>query len=127
MIPGGNPAGCQNCRDLIAAYLNYPFELLGSLSGGRRFEAQYHGPPAEPDKPARLGGLWNEPPPVFYERPGKRGHLGKSQEACLGRFRATYTIGFVPSVSSETRPHKLEVKLAKSAGQVTEGKRIAKY
>jgi hypothetical protein len=44
------PGGLHVCRPIspdypksyCAFYINYPFELLGDLTGGLRFEAVYH-------------------------------------------------------------------------------------
>jgi hypothetical protein len=129
MIPGGNPSGCQNCGSLFVPYLNYPFELLGNLTGGLRFEAVNHAPPSKPDEPTQGLVLSAKNPPRYSMTGGETGDiLERVKKHALARFSSNYTVGFVPSPSDSPREHKLEVKLApKSSGKVTEGKRSATY
>jgi hypothetical protein len=140
MIPGGNPAGCQNCGRVTYPYLNYPFELLGSLTGGLCFEAVNHAPPAEP---GATGGFTTDQPGETtrglvvlgmdrrqYSMSGRESHdvLERVKQHALARFSSSYTIGFVPAPSESPQGHKLEVKLApKTSGKVIEGQRNATY
>jgi hypothetical protein len=126
IIPDGNPAGCQNCGDLIAPYLNYPFELLGGLTGGLHFEALNHAPPRKPGGPTQ-GVVFGK---FEYSMTGGETDdiLERVKKHALAHFSSNYTVGFVPSPSGSPREHKLEVKLVpKSSGKITEGQRSATY
>jgi hypothetical protein len=106
----------------LPPYLNYPFELLGDLTGGRRFEAVNHSPLDDDGRPIRM----------FDDRSMTGGEvngiLDIVKRHALAHFRSSYTIGFVPSPSTGPREHTLEVKLAtKSAGKVIDSKRSAAY
>ena len=129
MIPGGNPLGCQNCGSLVVHYLNYPFELLGNLTGGLRFEALNHAPPRKPGESTQGVVISAKNPPAYSMTGGETDDiLERIKKHALARFSSTYTVGFVPTPSDSPREHKLEVKLApKSNGKVTEGKRSASY
>jgi len=123
----GGSGGCSNCGTLyVASYYNYPFESLGDLTGGLRFDAMNHLAAPDPDTPGLA---------MFLSRSGYSMTGGETQDIldrvkkhALARFRSSYTVGFVPSPSGSPREHKLEVKLApKSSGKVAEGKRSAIY
>ena len=129
--PGGLSA-CQplspDClRNLRSLYINYPFELLGDLTGGLRFEA------AKRSQPVTLGentqGFALADAPEFSMAGGETDDvLERVKKHALARFSSDYIVGFVPSPSDSPREHKLEVKLApKSSGKVTDGKRSATY
>ncbi len=131
--PGGLQLFCRDgtqspyCYGVRRAlYINYPFELLGDLTGGLRFEAVYHPPIVAPEEP---GFALTDAPTAFSMTGSETADiLERVKEHALARFRSTYTVGFMPSASAEPREHKLEVRLApKSGGKVTEGKRIATY
>lgn len=120
------PSGCGNCGRRFASYYNYPFELLGDLTGGLRFDAMNHGVIPDGDTP----GLVLLSSPDRYSMTGGETHdvLERVKKHVLARFSSNYTVGFVPSPSDSPREHKLEVKLGlKSSGKVTEGKRSATY
>ncbi len=119
-------SGCSNCWPYFASYYNYPFELLGDLTGGLRFDAMNHF--VIPD--AGTPGLVLFLVPDGYSMTGSETQdvLERVKRHALARFSSNYTLGFVPSPSSTPREHRLEVKLApKSSGKVTEGKRSATY
>jgi hypothetical protein len=121
------PSGCGNCGNYFASYFNYPFELLGDLTGGRRFDANNHNVIPEGDIPP---GLLISEGLHLYSMTGSETHdvLERVKRHALARFSSTYTVGFVPSPSGAPRQHELEVQLAsKSTGKVTEGKRSATY
>jgi len=128
-IPGGNPSGCQNCGSLFVRYLNYPFEVLGNLTGGLRFEAVNHTPPSNPGETTQGLVKSAKHPPAYSMTGGETDDiLERVKKHALARFSSNYTVGFVPSPSGAPREHKLEVKLApKSSGKVMEGKRSATY
>jgi hypothetical protein len=108
----------------VAPYINYPFELLGDLTGGLHFEAVNHSQPLG-DSGQRFVG---SNPAVSMTGGETDDILERVKKHALARFSSSYTVGFVPSPSAPPRVHKLEVKLApKSSGKVTEGKRIAMY
>jgi hypothetical protein len=129
--PGGLLA-CQplspDCpRNLRSLYINYPFELLGDLTGGLRFEAVNHSQPVTPGENAQGFALADAS--AFSMTGGETDDiLERAEKHAIARFSSNYTVGFVPSPSGDPREHKLEVKLApKSSGKVTDGKRIAIY
>lgn len=129
MTPGGNPSGCQNCGSVFVSYLNYPFELLGNLTGGLHFQAVNHAQPSKPGQSTQ-GSVFSAKNPPAYSMTGSEtdGILERVKKHALARFSSSYTVGFGPSPSGAPRKHKLEVKLApKSSGKVTEGKRSAAY
>ncbi len=144
IIPGGSPAGCQNCGRVTYPYLNYPFELLGSLTGGLGFEAVNHPPPAIPGVAAQGSRDFTTDQPGEttaglvvlgmdrrqYSMSGRECQdvLERVKQHALARFSSSYTLGFVPAPSESPRRHKLEVKLApKTNGKVIEGQRNATY
>jgi hypothetical protein len=130
--PGGayyvkGATGGSNCgTPYFGSYYNYPFELLGDVTGGLRFNALNHC--VKPDADTTGLGLFllrNG-----YSMTGGETHdvLERVKKHALARFSSNYTVGFVPPPSDSPREHKLEVKLApKSSGKVTEGKRSAVY
>jgi hypothetical protein len=111
----------------VAPYINYPFELLGDLTGGRHFEAVNHSQPlGESGERFVMDRNTN----LVFSMTGAETDdiLERVKKHALARFSSSYTIGFVPSLSGAPREHKLEVKLAvKSSGKMTEGKRNAAY
>ncbi|HKE27422.1 MAG TPA: hypothetical protein VKB88_33940 [Bryobacteraceae bacterium] len=120
------PSGCGNCGSYFASYYNYPFELLGDLTGGRRFDAKNHFVIPEGDIPPGL--LLSVGPNYSMTGSETLDVLERVKRHALARFSSMYTVGFVPSPSGAPRQHQLEVKLAsKSSGKVTEGKRSATY
>jgi hypothetical protein len=130
--PGGayfvnGASGCSHCGPpYFASYYNYPFELLGDLTGGLRFDAMNHFVIPDADTPGLVLFLSHE----GYSMTGGETHdiLERVKKHALARFSSNYTVGFVPSPPDSPREHKLEVKLApKSSGKVTEGKRSATY
>jgi hypothetical protein len=135
-VGGGNkpsmfgPGGanyCAKCGGYVASYINYPFELLGDLSGGLNFEGVNHFV-KPPD--ADIQGFVLAPPAGAVSMTGGETDdvLERVKKHALARFSSNYAIGFVPAPSGVPREHQLEVKLApKSSGKVTEGKRSAKY
>jgi hypothetical protein len=135
-VGGGNkhsmfgPGGayyCPKCGAYVASYINYPFELLGDLTGALNFEAVNHFV-IPPD--ADIQGFVLALPPGADSMTGGETDdiLERIKKHALARFSSNYTVGFVPSPSGAPREHKLEVKLApKSSGKVTEGKRSAVY
>ncbi len=118
-LPPGSPP--------VAPYINYPFELLGDLTGGRHFEAVNHSQPlGESGERFVMDRNTN----LAFSMTGAEtdGILERVKKHALVRFSSTYTVGFVPSPSGAPREHRLEVKLApKSSGKVTDGKRSAAY
>ena len=111
----------------VAPYINYPFEVLGHLTGGRHFEAVNHSQPLG-ESGQRFVADRNTN--LVFSMTGAETDsiLERVKKHALARFSSTYTVGFVPSSSGTPREHKLEVKLAaKSSGKVTEGKRNAAY
>ena len=120
-----NP-GCYGVKR--ALYINYPFELLGELTGGVRFEAVYHPPTVTPGEDGP-GFVLSAAPTTFSMTGAETADiLERIKQYALARFSSTYTVGFVPSPSGAPRQHDLEVRLpAKSNGKVTEGKRSAVY
>ena len=135
--PGGpyssifGPAGSSPRPEAppFAPYINYPFELLGDLTGGLHFEAVNH---SQPTKPNESGPpfLFDATTPLAFSMSGRETYevLDRTKRHALARFSSSYTVGFVPPPSSTPREHTLEVKLApKSSGKVTEGKRAATY
>ena len=130
--PGGayyvkGASSCSNCGPpYVASYYNYPFEVLGDLTGGLRFDAMNHLVAPNAD----TLGLVLFLRPDGYSMTGGETHdiLEQIKRHALARFSSSFTVGFVPSPSGAPREHKLEVKLApKSSGKVTEGKRSATY
>lgn len=133
--PGGLQLFCRdgaqnpNCYGVRRAlYVNYPFELLGDLTGGLRFEAVYHPSTIAPGEDGP-GFVLSGAPTVFSMTGAETSDvLERVKRHALARFSSTYTIGFVPSPSSAPREHKLEVKLAaKVSGRITDGTRSATY
>lgn len=132
MGPGGAyyvkaASGCSNCGPpYFASYYNYPFELLGDLTGGLRFNAMNHFVIPDADTPDLVLFL---SPNSYSMTGGETGDiLERVKKDALARFSSSYTVGFVPSPSGTPREHKLEVRLApKSSGKVIEGKRSATY
>jgi hypothetical protein len=111
----------------VAPYINYPFELLGDLTGGRPFEAVNHSQPLG-ESGQRFVADRNTNLAFSMTGAETDGILERVKKHALARFSSTYTVGFVPSPSGTAREHKLEVKLAaKSSGKVTDGKRSAAY
>jgi hypothetical protein len=130
--PGGlhvcRPVSPDYPRSYCASYINYPFELLGDLTGGLRFEAVYHPRTVIPGE--EIQGYWLADALTAFSMTGGETDdiLERVKKHALARFRSNYTVGFVPSRTGAPREHKLEVKLApKSSGKVTEGKRSATY
>jgi hypothetical protein len=129
--PGGaeyvKGAGCSNCGPpYFASYYNYPFELLGDLTGGLRFDATNHFVIPDADTPGLVLFLSHD----GYSMDGGETHhvLERVLNHALARFSSNYTVGFIPPPSDSPRQHKLEVKLRpKSSGKVTEGNRSAIY
>jgi hypothetical protein len=121
-------SGCPNCGPpYFGSYYNYPFELLGDLTGGLRFDAMNHLVIPDAETPPGLV-LFLSPDGYSMNGGETRDVLDRVKQHALARFSSNYTIGFVPSESGAPREHKLEVKLApKSSGKVTEGKRSATY
>jgi hypothetical protein len=128
------PGGLHRCRPqspecpgMSAPYINYPFELLGDLTGGLHFEAVNHSPPVTPGENAQ--GFMLAGASTFSMTGGETNDvLERVKRHASTRFSSNYTVGFVPSPSGAPREHQLEVKLApKSSGKVTEGKRSATY
>jgi hypothetical protein len=133
--PGGayyvkGASSCSSCgTPYFASYYNYPFELLGDLTGGLRFDAMNQFVIPDPDTPPGLV-LFSLPHPDGYSMTGGETDdiIERVKKHALARFSSSYTVGFVPSPSGTPREHKLEVKLApKSNGKVTEGNRSAIY
>ncbi len=129
------PAGIHYCHPITpdcpgssALYINYPFELLGDLTGGLSFEAVYHPQTVRPGQEIP-GFRLSEANTAFSMTGGEADDiLERVKRHALARFSSSYSVGFVPSPSASRREHKLEVKLAsKSGGKVTEGKRTAVY
>ena len=123
--PGGLYLGKR--LPYFGSYYNYPFELLGDLTGGLRFDALNH---LFVTPGADTPGLVLSPRPDEYSMTGSETHdvLQRVKKHAVTRFSSNYTVGFVPTPSDSPREHKLEVKLtAKSSGRVTEGKRITIY
>jgi hypothetical protein len=108
----------------IAPYINYPFELVGDLTGGLHFESVNHSQPL-----GESGQRFVLANPMFSMTGGETdGILERVKRHTLARFSSSYAVGFVPLPSGAPREHKLQVKLApKSGGKVTEGKRSATY
>jgi hypothetical protein len=77
MVPGGNPAGCQNCGSLFVQYLNYPIRTSrrshrrAPLRGGQSHSAQQA-------RRAHTGltVLCEERSSVFHDRQGNRRRSG---------------------------------------------------
>ncbi|HKE25462.1 MAG TPA: hypothetical protein VKB88_24050 [Bryobacteraceae bacterium] len=115
-----------NCGHFFASYYNYPFELLGDLTGGLRFDAMNHLDIPDADTPGLVLFLSGK---GYSMTGGEADHvLERVKKHASARFSSNYTVGFVPSLSDSPRAHKLEVKLgSKSGGKVTEGKRSATY
>jgi hypothetical protein len=127
MFGPGGAYYCSKCGNYIASYINYPFELLGNLTGGLNFEAVNHFV-IPPDADAQGFVLTPSPGAVSMTGGETDDIMERVKKHALARFSSSYTVGFVPSPSGAPREHKLEVKLApKSSGKVTEGKRIAAY
>jgi hypothetical protein len=127
MFGPGGAYYCSKCGNYVASHINYPFELLGDLTGGVNFEAVNHFV-IPPD--ADIQGFVLAPLPGTVSMTGGETNdiLERVKKHALNRFSSSYNVGFVPSPSSAPREHKLEVKLApKSSGKVTEGKRSATY
>jgi hypothetical protein len=124
-VNGGS--GCSNCGRYVGSYYNYPFELLGDVTGGLRFDAlNHHFVTPDADTPGLVLSL----SPDGYSMNGGEAHdvLERVKKHALARFSSNYTVGFIPPPSDSPRQHALEVKLApKSSGKVTEGKRSATY
>ncbi len=120
-------SGGLNCGPpYMGSYYNYPFELLGDLTGGLRFDAMNHCVIPGSDTPDLALLLFRN----GYSMTGYETNdvLERVKKHALARFSSSYTVGFVPSPSESPREHKLEVKLApKSSGKVTGGKRSATY
>jgi hypothetical protein len=111
----------------VAPYINYPFEVLGDLTGGRRFEAVNHSE-ALGDSGGRY--IFDHTADLVFSMNGRETDeiLEKVKSHALADFSSNYTVGFVPSPTEAPHEHKLEVKLApKSEGKVTDGKRNAMY
>ncbi len=112
--PGGadfvnGASGCSNCGHYFASYYNYPFELLGDLTGGLRFAAMNHFVIPDADTPGLVLFLF----PDGYSMTGEETDhvLERVKRHASARFSSNYTVGFVPSPSHSPREHKLEVKL----------------
>ena len=118
------PSGCSNCGHRFASYYNYPFELLGDLTGGLRFDALNHLVINDTPDLVLLSS-----PEGYSMTGGETDHvLERVKKHASARFTSNYTVGFAPSPSDSPREHRLEVKLGpKSSGKVTEGKRSATY
>jgi hypothetical protein len=121
-------SGCSSCGvPYFGTYYNYPFELLGDVTGGLRFDAVNHFVTPGNDTPPGLVLFLSH---TGYSMTGAETHdvLERVKKHALTRFSTLYTVGFVASQSGARRPHNLEVKLAsKSSGKLTEGKRSAIY
>lgn len=111
----------------VAPYINYPFELLGDLTGGHHFESVNHSQPlGESGQRFVLDRNTN----LVFSMTGAETDdvLERVKKHALARFSSNYTVGFIPSPSGVPREHKLEVKLApRFSAKVTEGKRSARY
>jgi hypothetical protein len=122
-----NGAACSNCgAPYYASYYNYPFELLGEVTGGIRFDAMNRFTASALDTPGLLLLLHRD----GYSMTGAEtlNILERVKSHALARFSSSYTLGFVPAPSESPRRHKLEVKLApKISGKVIEGQRNATY
>ena len=124
--PGGVYLGKGGPLPYFGSYYNYPFELLGDLTGGLRFDAMNHVAIPDADAPPLALSPFSEGYSMTGEETGDI--LERVKKHALARFSSNYTVGFVPSPSDWPREHKLEVKLApKSRGKVTEGQRSATY
>ena len=111
----------------VAPYFNYPFELLGDLTGGLHFEAANHSQPLG-DSGQRFVADAMHPAVVTMSGAETEDILARVKRHALSRFSSMYTVGFVPMPSESPRGHKLEVKLApKTSGKVIEGQRNAIY
>ncbi len=124
--PGGVYLGKGSGLPYFGSYYNYPFELLGDLTGGFRFDAMNHFVIPDADTLGLALFLF----PKGYSMTGGETHdvLERVKKHALARFSSNYTVGFVPSPSDSPREHKLELKLApRSSGKVIEGKRSATY
>ena len=124
-VNGGSD--CSNCGRYVSSYYNYPFELLGDVTGGLRFDASNHHSVAPY---ADTTGLVLAPRPDEYSMTGTEALdvLERVKRHALARFSSTYTVAFGPSPSGAPRQHELEVKLAsKSSGKVIDGNRSATY
>lgn len=124
------PAGRPNLpRDAppVALYFNYPFELLGDLTGGLHFEAVNHSQPLGEGGERYIADATHSPV-LTMTGAETDGILERVKRHALARFSSTYTVGFVPPPSDSPREHKLQVKLVpKTSGKVTEGERTATY
>jgi len=79
-VGGGNepsmfgPGGAYYCSKCgphyVASYINYPFELLGNLTGGLNFEAANHF--VMPPHADIQGFVLALPPARFHDRRGSR-------------------------------------------------------
>ena len=124
--PGGVYLGKTGRLPYFGSYYNYPFELLGDLTGGLRFDAMNHLVIPDEDAPPLALFLF----PDGYSMTGSEtlDVLERVKRHALARFNSNYTVGFVPSLSGAPHDHRLEVKLApNSSGKVTGGKRSATY
>lgn len=110
-----------------APYINYPFEIIGDVTGGLHFEAVNHSPRAGENGDYFVADGKN-PPVVSMTGPETDDILERVKRHAISRFSSSYTIGFAPSPSGAPREHRLEVKLTpKSGGKVIDGKRSANY
>lgn len=124
--PADRPNPPQNAPP-VARYFNYPFEVLGDLTGGLHFEAANHSQPLGESGERFVLDATHDP--VLTMTGGETdGVLERVKRHALARFSSSYTVGFVPSASDSPRDHKLKVKLApKTSGKVAEGERTATY
>jgi hypothetical protein len=118
-LPTGSPP--------FAPYINYPFEVLGDLTGGLHFEAVNH---SQPLGKSGQRYIFDHTADLVFSMTGRETAeiLEKVKRHALAGFTSSYSVGFVPPPTDAPRKHKLEVKLApKSSGKLSDGKRSAIY
>jgi hypothetical protein len=121
-LPRGSPP--------VAPYINYPFEVLGDLTGGLHFESVNHSQQLGQITDSGQRYIFDHTADLVFSMTGRETGeiLEKVKRHALAGFTSNYTVGFMPSSTDAPRKHKLEVKLArKSGGKVTDGNRSATY